>query len=360
MQIKGKKISGKFIFNAVILTCSVGLLVYFCVSEDGLIDLIQKSGGFQKEWLVLGVCATLGDLVFDTILIRMFTNIADKGYSMRHAFKCCMVGHFYSAITPFQTGGQPMQVYLMSKQGVDIGVATSSMTQKFLVYQSCLTIYSLIALIIGFQLFAGALSGWFLGIAIIGFLVQIAVILGLILVSFHRSLTHRLLMWSYKWLHRFHIVKGGEETVQSIEKQLVYFHECNQDLYKNKPLLIKAVLCTFLQQTSLFLVSYCVYRAFGFTDASPVSMVCAQAFVTMVSSMVPLPGASGASEGSFFVFLSMFFTPATIKSGILLWRTFSYYFVILISAPFAFITKRTGRKPPEAPSSETGEPETSA
>ena len=89
---------------------------------------------------------------------------------------------------------------------------------------------------------------------------------------------------SYKWLHRFHIVKGGEETVQSIEKQLVYFHECNQDLYKNKPLLIKAVLCTFLQQTSLFLVSYCVYRAFGFTDASPVSMVCAQAFVTMVSS----------------------------------------------------------------------------
>ena len=53
-----------------------------------------------------------------------------------------------------------------------------------------------------------------------------------------------------------------------------------------------------------------------------------------------LPGAAGASEGSFYLFFSMFFTGGTIKSAILLWRIFSYYAVILVSAPFCGITKK--------------------
>ena len=47
-----KKKYGKVIFNASILILSVGLLVYFCVSENGLVDLAKNINEFRKEWLV--------------------------------------------------------------------------------------------------------------------------------------------------------------------------------------------------------------------------------------------------------------------------------------------------------------------
>ena len=141
-------------------------------------------------------------------------------------------------------------------------------------------------------------------------------------------------------LGRLHILKKPEETRASWEKQLEYFHQSNQYLYKNKVLLVRTYLITFAQLTALFLVSFCIFRAFNIGRVSPLDMVCSQAFVTMVSSLIPLPGAAGASELSFFVFFSNYFTGGTVKSAILLWRIITYYAVILVSAPFSRITKK--------------------
>ncbi len=335
-----KKRYGKTIFNGSILVLSLVLLVYFCVSEDGLVDLAENIESFRKGWLAAGFLGMLGDLILDAWLIQLFTKSSARGYRFRDAFKSGMVGHFYSAVTPFQSGGQPMQVYLMKKQGVDPGISTAAMVQKFLVYQTCLTVYSAAAIVLRFGFFSRNLPAGMLWLAAVGFVIQGAVIGVLVLFSFHRTLTRRIVGWLCTLLAKLHLLRDREETLRRIETQLEYFHESNADLFRKKKLLISSCVLTFLQQTSLFSVSYCVYRAFGFSGASAVDMICAQAFVTMVSCMVPLPGAAGASEGSFYVFFSMFFTAATIKPATLLWRMITYYSVILITAPFSRITKK--------------------
>lgn len=60
----------------------------------------------------------------------------------------------------------------------------------------------------------------------------------------------------------------------------------------------------------------------------------------MVSSLVPLPGASGAAELSFAGFFSGIFDETTMKSAILIWRTITYYGTIFISAPFSGMGKK--------------------
>ncbi len=336
-----KKINGKFIFNVSIVVISIGLIGYFCLSENGLVDLVKNNfDAFRKEWLFFVVLAVLGDLFLDAWLIHLFTKASCREYTMRAALKSGMVGHFYSAITPFQTGGQPMQVYLMSKQGVDAGISTSALVQKFLVYQSCLIAYSIVVLMSRFSFFRNILGDGIATLAIIGFLSQAAVIFLIVLFSFSRTITQKLLTWICNFLFKIHLLRDYETALDNWITQLDYFHKSNKELYRRKKLLVATVVITFMQQTSLFAVPYCVYRSFGFVEASPVDMIFAQAFVTMVSSMVPLPGASVASEGTFYLFFSVFFTGTTIKSAILLWRTMSYYGVILITAPFSGITKR--------------------
>ena len=70
------------------------------------------------------------------------------------------------------------------------------------------------------------------------------------------------------------------------------------------------------------------------------NMIFAQSFVTMTSSLAPIPGASGATEGASSIFFIPFFDETTIKSAIALSRFISYYFTILISAPFSRFVKK--------------------
>jgi hypothetical protein len=330
-----KKLNVKTILNIFGIGLSAGLLLYLCLSKDGLFSL--RDTQFKTIWLVLGFACTLSDLLLDTVLIYIFTKGVCSGYTFRRAAKVCMVGHLYSAITPFQSGGQPMQIYAMSKQKIDPGTSASTLIQKFFVYQTSITAYSFFAIFYETNTPHDGLNPVMWWLAMIGFAVQALAAVMILVVSFNQKFTNWLVKIIVRSLNRINIVKDYDKTLASWEKQLDFFHKSNQQLYSNKLLLVKAYLLTFLQLTALFAVSYCVYRAFGFNKATLANMIFSQAFVTMVSSLVPLPGAAGASEGSFYVFFSSYFTLQTLKSAVLIWRIVTYYAVMLISAPFSRI-----------------------
>lgn len=329
----------KKIYNISILLIGVALLIYLCVSENGLFDLAGHIGTLHAGWLTLAAAGTLGELLLDALLIYWFTRLTDRRYPLRYALRSGMTGHFYSAITPFQTGGQPMQVFFMSRQGVDPGVSTAALIQKFLVYQSCLTAYSAFAILVFFPLFGGRVGAGFWGLALAGFCLQAAIIAALVLFSFNRRLTRRLLQFVCRLLHRLHLLPDAAQAARQWEGHLDAYHACNRQLLRHKLFLLRACFLTILQLTSLFSVSYFIYRAFGLVQATALEMLCAQAFVTMLVSVVPLPGAAGASEGGFYVFFSLFFSAGTVKSATAIWRFITYYAVILVTAPFSFLRK---------------------
>ena len=69
-------------------------------------------------------------------------------------------------------------------------------------------------------------------------------------------------------------------------------------------------------------------------------MMAAQAYVSMVSAFVPLPGASGGAEGSFVLFFSAFFQNSTVIPAMVIWRTCTYYLNIPVGGICAFIVGR--------------------
>lgn len=339
-RIFGKQLDWKNIFSLVSILVSLGILFYFCISENGLISLLHQLHQFQAVWIAAAVLCVFADLFLDASLIRLFIKNKETGYRFRYALKVCLSGHFYSAITPFQSGSQPVQIYLLNRQGIDPGNAASALVQKFFVYQTGITLYSLLAISLQIHFFRGLLTPTMWGLAYFGFAVQTATAALLLLVSLNRKLTHRLLAWAAK----LPILKRHPDIIPSWEKQVDFFHQSNRQIYRNFRLLGKTYLLTFLQLTAIFAIPYCIFRAFDLGRAPMIQMICSQAFVTMVASLFPLPGSAGAAEVSFYSFFSSFFTPQTIKSADLLWRTISYYLVILVCAPFSRIGKGFGTK----------------
>ena len=349
---KKKKISGKTLLNLFVLVFSVAMLAYFGLSENGLADLFKRSANFQIGWIITAVVCYFMYIFLDGVVIKMFVASSSPGYSLGKGFKIAMLGQFFSCITPMATGGQPMQVYAMSKQGVKPAQGTSALIQKFFVSQTTLTAYSLLAILVRFGYFKDALSGVMWGMAFIGFGAQAVVIIAILLFSFNRKFTLAVISFFIRLVGKMHLLKNPEEKIQALETSLISFHDSNKMLYKNKSLVIKTYALSAMQFTASFAVPYCIYRGFGLYGASVVDMICCQAFVTMAAYFMPLPGAAGASEVSFMSFFGMFFTPETLKSGVLLWRIITYYGTIAVTAPFA----RIGKKKDETPPDQTSQP----
>ena len=339
-----KKISGKILFNMISLLVPLGLIIYFLTSENGLMDLFNEATNFNWFWIFAAVVCQFTNIFIDAYTLYRFTANYDQKYTLTKALKCTAVGQFYSVITPGAVGGQPMQLYCMRKQKVDTGVASSVLVQKFLVYQTMITLYSFVALVFNWDMFKGELSGVMLSLALFGFLSHAFVIILLYLFSFNRKWTKSLLSSVFKFLSKIKIIKNPQEKSEHITNQLDFFHESNLSLYKNKKMLLTTCFLTTLQLTLIFVIPYGIYRAFNFNSADPFDMISSQAFVTMVSSFMPLPGGSGAAEGSFYIFFSIFFTQDIIKSAILIWRIITYFLNIIVFAPFSSVGSKSETK----------------
>lgn len=337
--MKKKKISGKLIFNILVIGLCLFMIFYFFYSENGLNDLLHSSLQISAFWIVAAIGFQLLYMFIEALIIYYFIHTDNRSFTFIDAIKVSSLGLFWCAVTPSSTGGQPMQIYLLHSMGIDIGYATSRLVQKFLIYQIVLTSISVLAFIYKINFFMNALtSPLIIPFVIVGFGTQLLITGALILISFKPKVTKKLIFFFTKILGKIKIIKDVDKKTANIQKQLDVFHSSNSSLYKHKKTMGVTAILTFLQFIAMFTVPYCIYRSFGFAEATPLDMISSQAFVNLVSGMIPIPGASGAAELGFTAFFNNFFTPETLKSATLIWRMINYYGVVLITAPFAYIT----------------------
>lgn len=338
--MKKKSFPTKLVFNIFVICLCVGIVCFFFFSEDGLKDLLQSGQGIIWQWIVVAVISQLVYMFTETTIIYLFIRERYKNFSYLNALKVSFTGLFWSAVTPSSTGGQPMQIYLLHSMNVEIGYATSRLMQKFLVYQVVLTLISIISVILNFGYILTNDNIVFITVMLVfGFVSQLAVTLVIVMFSFSPNISRKFIMFFAKVLGKIKIIKNLDSKISDIDKQLDTFHSSNKNIYKKPKLLIPALILTFVQFIAMFLVPYFIYLSFGLTDIGPVQIATSQAFVNLMSGMIPIPGASGAAELGYTAFFGAIFVGGTLKSSALIWRVINYYGVIFATAPFAYLTK---------------------
>ena len=335
-----RKLDWQKIFNIILLALSIGILIYFCISNNNLVTLINTLPSLNIFWFLCAILSMILSWFIDSLIIfKVTSSVYKKSYTKKDALKVTMVGQYFNAISPFAVLGQPMQIVTMIRQGVGSGLAFSILIQKFLIYQSSLTIYSLLVIIFKYGFFRSHFPG-FMSLALIGFLCQSFIVILLILFSINRAFTTKVIKFVFSFLSKIHIVKNPEKTSKSLETQLQFYLNNNKSLNHNHRFALKLYLMTFTQLTLLFIVPFFVYKSYHNPGFPIVDMISAQAFVTMISSYTPLPGASGTSEGSFLVIFNLFFSDETTTQAMLLWRFITYYSCIIFGSFFAFFDKK--------------------
>jgi len=315
-------------FNVILGIASGVIFVLLIVFTNGWMDLIHQMKNLQIEWIIVAAIAMVLYWIFEAKTLQSIVLLMKKDYKFKKAFKVTMVGQYFNSITPFASGGQPMQLYSLTKQELGAGSAGSALMIKFIIYQSVLTIYSLILIFWKANFFKTKMSNLFYLIAI-GFTVNASVIIFLIIFSKYRKLTHKLITTFSNILKKFRLVKDISKLEMHINENLDQFHDNMEIVKHSKTMMAKAVIYTIFQLTIIFTIPYFIYLSFGMSGASIESMIAGTAFVMMLTAFIPLPGAVGGAEGAFFMFFSLFFAANNIMAAILLWRLITFYSCII-------------------------------
>ena len=332
----------KFVGKTILILFFIGLFSYLFFSDDGLFIFLSTTTKINIPWLLLAFICQIINLSIDAYLTHKLLKNIESKVTVKSSILCSLVGQFFSAITPSATGGQPMQVYTLSKRGISGGTTTTALVQKFIVYQTSIVIYSITAMLIRID-YIYNLNTVVHYILFLGFAVQALIVVGLLIFSFNQKLTKKIIVFIFTILGKIKLVKNYNDKIENIHHQLEIFHNDNKELYKNKHLLLESYTFTLIQLTAMFLIPYCIYKSFYLKGGKIFDIISAQTFITISSSFVPIPGGSGAAEGASSIFLTPFFNEKTIKSAIALTRIVNYYFTILITAPFAYSMKKKAK-----------------
>lgn len=319
-------------FQWALFAVTLGLLAYFCISDNNLATLLHSLPTLNPLWLICAMACVGVNWVMDSLVIKTLLSAAyDADYGFRSAFRVTMVGQYFNSVTPYAVAGQPMQLLALTRQGVTSGIALSALIQKYLAFQTTITGYSLLVIVVKYSFFRNQIQN-FMVLAFIGFASQAAVVVLLILFTRSPKFTTKLIHGVVWLLTKIHVVKKPDEVSKNIKGQLEFYIRNNKVMQEDRKMGLRVYGYTLTQLTALFCVPFFIYKAFHNPGAPIIDMIAAQSFVTMISSYTPLPGAAGAAEGSFLMIFQLFFRQNIIKQAMLLWRLITYYSCIIVGA----------------------------
>lgn len=317
--------------NSLILIC-ITILILFLVLKDDFNEIIAALLGANFFFLFLALLCQLLAIVFEALAYKKIVNSYSKDYSFGQALRMQFMTKFFNGITPFSTGGQPMQVYMLKKDGFRLTKATNIIMQNFIIYQAALVIYGLFAIAINanFHLFKNIPV--LKELIVLGFMVNTLVMLGLIIISFSSKFNHLVIKKVISFLGKLKLIKNPEKTQEAWKERIDDFHEGTTYLKKNKLLCLESFFYNIIYLTLTYVMPYFVIVALGGTGVSPITAIVSSAYILIIGSFVPIPGASGGIEYGYLKFFGCFIGGSILKASLLIWRTISYYLLMIIGA----------------------------
>lgn len=136
-----------------------------------------------------------------------------------------------------------------------------------------------------------------------------------------------------RWLYRRKLfVRRGADPEAAAEKWCAFvaeYHDAFAAGIRHRGKLAGALALALGQCAAYMSVAYCTYRGFGLRGVPFWQVTGTQVLLYIGASCFPMPGASGASEGTFYLAFSPLFGDY-LTTAMLIWRLASYYLTIVL------------------------------
>ena len=319
----------KSLWSLVILLALIAVTYYFLFRNHELSKLMVTISQINPLFLVIG-------------LLLMFLFVASEGFgielllksfSYKTSFLKCLkysfIGFYYCSIFP-AGGGQPVQIYYMNKDRIEVGDASLCIVLITLCYPLGMLLTCLFSLIVRYR-FVMQNLGVVKYSSLIGAVLSFLLVLVYITATLHTDFIKKIIAFFIRALSRIKIIKAPEKVMDKISVQLEVYKKGALYLKARPKILLMTLITIIVQILSRLSVAYAVYRAFGLQAYGFLDILSLQAVLAIGVEYMPIPGSVGVAEAGFYTVNSMIFGKATLMSAILLTRGISYYAYLIIS-----------------------------
>ncbi|MGI6688309.1 MAG: lysylphosphatidylglycerol synthase transmembrane domain-containing protein [Christensenellales bacterium] len=319
----------KMVLNAAFILGSLLLMLYLISQAGDLGAMIQAFQAVKPLWLLGALACFSMHVLLEGMAIHLFFYYQKVRIRLSSCQLVGLIGIFYSNITPAATGGQPMQVFALKKRGVPPGVASSALAVKFFCWQCALLLLGAL-----FWAFHGSFIYQILGKGIwlvaLGFFLNSVMVAAVILLAISRNMVRAMIIFFVNLAHKLKIVKDVAKTSSKWDAALNDFHASVDILTKRPWQFLSLFILSLFQVMALMSVIYFVYRGFGLREMPYNKLLTVQLLLYITASFTPLPGASGAQEGGFYLFFKPLFPEGVLLAALLVWRFITYYLFIIV------------------------------
>lgn len=319
------------------------LTLRFCFSGQKPQEIWAAVKSMRGMSLAGAVALGLFFVCMEGTIIRILLGAAGGKSGLLTCISYSFLGFFYSGITPSATGGQPMQLYEMKKDGNSVSSSTVVLMVTAVCYKLVLVCIGTFLLIFQGEMLRQYLGGYF-GLYLLGLFLNLAITLvvtGMIVLP----------QWIIAWADIFdrlfvklHLWKasgsaGRQEKVRCFVQE---YHRAVLFLKEHPGRLAAAFSLTFVQRNSAFVITWLVYCGMGLFGTNLWSVVFLQAAVTLAVDMLPVPGAQGITELVYRSAFAQIFIGGTLPVSMIVSRAASFY--VPMAVGLATVLWRMARK----------------
>ena len=344
LQQEVKPVNKKvMIFDFILIIIIFVGLFFYMVKVDGIDNIVQILHQVDYKWVVAGLVCLVIHWICEAINLHRPLKKMYPNQRFTNSFKVSMLGQLFNNITPFSSGGQPMQAYELTKTKKRVSDSLSAMAMKFIITQTALVISTVIVILIEFQFFAELMQNY-LWVAIVGFSLNILAIVIVILAGIKKNVITFFTTLFIKLLGKIHILKNSENAIEKLDKSIDNFRKQFLFMKSEKKMVLKMFVTAIVQSFAYYSITYMVYRAFGNTGITLWQIIPIQAFLLLIMTFIPTPGSGLGAEGGFYLLFNSVFQQGTINMSILFWRLYTFYLPIMVGALFLIPTKGGKKK----------------
>ncbi len=326
----------KYTLLFFLLILIISLTYYSIFNETNYRLLFESIKSIKMRYMFLCLIIVFLYFIAQGIYMKIVLKILNKKISLKKGTFYSMIEFYFSGITPSSTGGQPIELYSMTKDDIPIRKSYITLLVNTIYFKLILLVLGLLSIVLKPQ-YIFNYSSIYLAFFIVGFLVDIFMCVICFMLIFKQKYVKNILNWIIKVssktkLFREKVKKiNVSEVLKDYREELVYI--------KNKKLLMFiSFIVTFIQRILMFSVAYIIYRSLGFTKYNYIDLLMIQVSVQIAAEALPIPGGTGLSEKVYQTIFVTIFGVAFADIGMILTRTFTFYIPILLTGFLVLIT----------------------
>lgn len=317
--------------NTIIIILVTILVMYFVLKKDFLL-IIKNLQNLDIKYLLIALVCFFIYIILHSYAIYKTVNKKEK-FSLKESIKHTMIVQFFNGITPFSTGGQPMEIYMLSKHGISISRASNYILQNFVFYQIALAILGIIAILLNYKFHMFEQNAVLRQIVLLGFIINTLVAAVLLFISLSKKTIFKVIKYILKILYKINLIKDIDQENEKWIRRMNEFHECADELKKKKSLFFLGIVLNFIGLIAWYSIPlFLAYSLGDFISLNLMKSLTASAYVMVAGSFIPIPGASGGIEYAFTKFFSNFLEKNKVATILILWRFITYYLGMILGA----------------------------